>query len=285
MDRWREWLEAHVSRTPVPTGQPGPVPRLDPKPRVILFDVYGTLLAARYGDLEAQGWDRPPEESFVKTARFFGFSEETGRKWAEGFFRAVSEEHERCRALGIRRAEVLVERIWEELLRSAPDPPDAVPDPVDAALYRELTANPVAPFEGAAEALAALRRDGYRLGLASNAQFYTLPVLDYALGGGAPFLEATFDPDWLFFSFELGFAKPDPHFFRLIVTRARRCGLKPEDVLMVGNDPVNDIEAARLHGLQAVLFAPGGTARSSEAVGSAPRIGRFDALVQAVAGR
>ncbi|MEJ5364622.1 MAG: HAD family hydrolase [Desulfosoma sp.] len=318
MERWRDWLSAHVSRKPAPTAEAGSVPRLDPKPRVVLFDIYGTLLAARHGDLEAQVRNRPAEESFVETARFFGFSEEDGLAWAEGFFRAVKEEHERCRAMGIGRAEVLVERIWEELLRSVPDPPPTLPDPLDAALYRELKANPVSPYEGAAEALAALHREGYLLGVASNAQFYTVPILEYALGGegrlfpGAEPLgpaegegetaaltwekplsegasetapEALFHPDWIFFSFHLGFAKPDPHFFRLVATRARRCGWNPEEVLVVGNDPVNDMEAARLHGIQAVLFSPAPTATPLGASWSGPSVHRFDALVQALIGR
>lgn len=318
MERWREWLAAHVSRTPAPAAETAAVPRLDPKPKVILFDVYGTLLAARHGDLEAQVRNRLAEESFVETARFFGFSEESGRSWAEGFFQAVSSEQERCRVLGIHRAEVLVERIWEELLANVPDPPQPLPDPLDVALYRELQANPVAPFEGAAQALAALRREGYILGLASNAQFYTVPILDYALGdyesfspeaegapfqdrsdqtpvwprqepfgaaGAAPALEAFFHPDWIFFSFHLGFAKPDPHFFRLVATRARRCGWHPQEVLMVGNDPVNDMEAARLHGIQGVLFTPGLKGSTLGTSWSGPHVHRFDALVQALMGR
>uniref|UniRef100_A0A831ZU34 HAD family hydrolase n=1 Tax=Desulfacinum infernum TaxID=35837 RepID=A0A831ZU34_9BACT len=304
MDRWQDWLAAHVSRTPVSTAETASVPRLDPKPRVVLFDVYGTLLAARHGDLEAQGRSRLAEESFVETARFFGFSEESGRAWAKAFFQAVADEQERCRSLGIQRAEVLVERIWEELLQSVPDPPNPLPDPMDAAFYRELQANPVAPFEGAAEALAALRREGYLVGVASNAQFYTVPILEYALGGEGRFFPeaeaigradetgvlgtdvgAVFHPQWIFFSFQLGFAKPDPHFFRLVATRARRCGWRPEEVLLVGNDPVNDMEAARLHGIQAVLFTPSSTASSLRASWSGPQVHRFDALVQALIGR
>lgn len=281
MERWRAWLHAHVSRTPKPTPVFSAVPDVAPKPRVILFDVYGTLLAAHHGDLEHQLRHRLAQKSFVQTARFFGFSEDAGRKWAEGFYRAAAEEHERCRALGISRPEVLVESIWKDLLHSVPNAPTPSPDPLDVAMYRELVANPVSPFEGVIETLEALHRANYLLGLASNAQFYTGPILEYVLD--AP-LNAVFDPQWTFFSYELGFAKPDPHFFRLVATRARRSGLNPESVLMVGNDPVNDVEAAHIHGLQAVLFAPGASVSPHGARPSTPQIHRFDALVQALVG-
>lgn len=281
MEQWRAWLDAHVSRTPKPTAVSSAVPNVAPKPRIILFDVYGTLLAAHHGDLEQQLRHRLAQKSFVKTARFFGFSEDVGLQWAEGFYRAVAEEHERCRALGISRPEVLVESIWKELLLSVPNAPTPSPDPRNVAMYRELVANPVSPFEGVIETLETLRREGYLLGLASNAQFYTGPILEYVLDAA---LNAVFDPQWTFFSYELGFAKPDPHFFRLVATRARRSGLNPEDVLMVGNDPVNDVEAAHIHGLQAVLFSPKASGSPHGAQSSKPQIHRLDALVQALVG-
>ncbi|ROQ93606.1 HAD family hydrolase [Desulfosoma caldarium] len=279
MKRWRAWLKAHVSQTPYPTPECGSVPHFDPTPRVILFDVYGTLLAARHGDLEDQVRRRLAQESFVKTALFFGYSEEVGNTWAENFYQAIAKEHEHGRSLGISRPEVLVEHIWKTLLENVADPPDPPPHPMDVAMYRELVANPVSPFEGAVETLRTLHGQGFLLGLASNAQFYTRPILEYALG--TP-LHAVFDERWTFFSYELGFAKPDPHFFRLIATRARRFGLDPEVVLMVGNDPVNDMEAAQIHGLQTVLFMPGVTAHLQDFPWNGPRTMRFDALVQAL---
>lgn len=280
MERWRAWMEAHVSRIPIPTPKSGPVPHFHPKPQVILFDVYGTLVAARYGDLEEQMRRNLAQESFMKTARFFGFSEKSGFLWADLFCRAVMEEHEHARAIGISRPEILVEEIWKKLMHSVPEAPNPEPHPMDVAMYRELVANPVAPYEGVAEMLKALRRRGYLLGLASNAQFYTRAILEYILESP---LDAVFDARWTFFSYELGFAKPDPHFFRIIATRARRFSLEPQAVLMVGNDPFNDMEAATVHGLQAVLFLPVTAASPQSSRWGGPCLHRFDTLVQALA--
>ncbi len=279
MERWQAWMRAHVSRTPKPTPIDSPLPRLKPKPCVILFDVYGTLLAPLHGDLEEPLRRRRAQESFLKTALNFGFSENTGLIWADNFYRAVAEEHEHGRALGIAHPEVLVEDIWKKLLLAAPDALIPTSNPMDLAMYRELVANPVSPYEGVAEMIRALHRQGYVLGLASNAQFYTRPILEYILEIS---LHAVFDARWTFFSYELGFAKPDPHFFRLIATRARCLGLDPKAVLMVGNDPVNDMEAAHLHGLQTLLFLPGSPASPRELPWAGPSIHRFDALVRAL---
>jgi putative hydrolase of the HAD superfamily len=277
-EQWTTWIRAAMPEMPASTFPEGAVPSLDPRPAVVLFDVYGTLVAPALGDLEAQVRNRAARESFTAAARQFGFSHEAGLRWAEDFYRIIDEEHASCRALGISRAEVVIERVWEKLLRDTPGYRPEVHDPKDLALYRELQANPVAVYQGAADALTWLGRSGVVLGLASNAQFYTVPVLEACLGGA---LEELFDPQWIFFSFELGFAKPDPHFFRLVKTRALRSGLMPEQVLVVGNDPENDVAASRVHGLQAVLFEPGAVKQPGEDV---PRVANFQTLWQAVAG-
>ncbi|SMC26796.1 putative hydrolase of the HAD superfamily [Desulfacinum hydrothermale DSM 13146] len=276
-EEWSAWIRAAMPESAAPTLPEGAVPGLRPRPAVVLFDVYGTLLAPTLGDLEAQVRDRASRDSFVATARHFGFSQEVGLRWAEDFYRIIEREHAACRAVGISRAEVVIERVWAELLGHSPGGGDGL-DPKDVALYRELQANPVTAYAGAADALAWLRRSGVVLGLVSNAQFYTVPILEACLGAS---LEDLFDPQWIFFSFELGFAKPDPHFFRLVKTRALRSGLTAEQVLVVGNDPENDVEAARTHGLQAVLFEPGAVKPLGEDV---IRIANFQTLWQAVAG-
>ncbi len=281
MTRWRSWFEKFLDAPPVPTPPDKEGLRLKTRPRVILFDVYGTLLAPKLGDLEAQVKARRGRESFLETARHFGFPERVGEHWAEAFYREIEREHEVCRNLGISRAEVVIEKIWERLLAETV-PEGSRPDPRDVAVYRECRANPVAAYQGAGPLLKTLRDRGIAVGLASNAQFYTLPVLEYCLGlDGAD----VFDPDWVFLSYELGFAKPDPHFFRLAKIQALRKGLAPAQVLMVGNDPVNDVDAARVHGLEAVLFVPGCPAEWRDRVEGSPRMQNFESLRNAVFGQ
>ena len=244
--------------------------------RVILFDIYDTLVSSPKGDLESQLTDSREEVySFIATARMFGFSEEVGRIWSNMFFAKIEEEQRFCHSLGITRAEVLVERIWHDLLLAVGGSPDVL-SPYHLALYREMVANPVALFEGVDVILTILKERGFCLGLASNSQFYTLPILSRLLGRD---IDTLFDPRWCFLSYKLGFAKPDPHFFRLVRIQALRCGLEPREVVMIGNDLENDIQAAIMHGLQAVHFLAQGISQGISPSSKVVRIRNLKSLL------
>lgn len=250
MVNWLSILQEFQADEPAPTRSKGPVPVLEPNPKAILFDVYGTLVCPQVGDLDEQARLASGEDSFIHTAERFGFSKEIGIKWHRWFFEAISSEHKEQKEKGITPAEVQVDRIWTEMIvRAGGDP--AVAPPRMVAAYRELLANPVRPFSGAAEALVKLKKSGIMLGLASNSQFYTVPILGRALDINP---DEFFEPELTFLSFRLGFSKPSPYFFRLVRTRVLHLGLRPEEVLVVGNDCENDVLAAKAHGLQALLF-------------------------------
>ena len=140
-------------------------------------------------------------------------------------------------------------------------------------------ANPVRPFFGAAEALLKLKRSGIKLGLASNSQFYTLPILGKVLNIRP---KEFFNAELTFLSFHLGFSKPSPYFFRLIRTRAYYLGLKPEEVLVVGNDCENDVWPAKAHGLQALLFwGNAQSVRLGGTIGKGPMVTNYETLLNA----
>jgi putative hydrolase of the HAD superfamily len=279
-------VRAILEELPLPLEVPlegtGMIPHLDHSPRVVLFDVYGTLVSSLMGDLEQQHQAGIDVGSFLQTARRFGFSDGDGRRWAELFYQLVDRELKSCAAAGVQRAEVLVDHIWRSLLLDVGGDPDRFPPKV-LALFREMSVNPVALFTDVRTVLAELKSRGLILGLASNAQFYTPLILQWLLK--TP-LQSYFDPNWIFFSYRFGFAKPDPHFFRLILNQALRTGLDPGDVLVVGNDLENDIRAASLHGLQTVLFAPGSTSRRQSQSVQSKMVSGFIELGQAlIAGR
>ncbi len=229
------------------------VPNQLNKPKVVLFDIYDTLMASAIGDLEAQVKLKTSPDSFIKTAEKFGFGSSIGEKWCELFFSAIEAEHEFNRKLGISRCEVLVEEIWQDILNETISEGEIQNIHVkDVAIYRELVANPVAPFQGIIELWNKLLSHSIKIGIVSNAQFYTLPILAWLLDIN---LDEYLHKDLVIMSYELGFAKPDPHFFRYVETRIRRLGFVPQDVWIVGNDPVNDIEASKPFGFTAILFA------------------------------
>ena len=250
MQNWLSILQEFPVPEPAVTVPAGDVPHLEPLPRVILFDVYGTLVCPQLGDLDDQARLLSGEDSFVATAERFGFGKDVGIKWHRWFFEAIASEHKEQEEQGISPAEVQVDRIWADMIGMVGGNSTGN-QPRMFAAYREMVANPVRPFSGAVEALRELKERGMELGIASNSQFYTLPILGLTLGINP---EEFFDPELTFLSFRLGFSKPSPYFFRLVKTTVLHLGLRPEEVLVVGNDLENDVLAAKAHGLQAILF-------------------------------
>jgi putative hydrolase of the HAD superfamily len=250
VQNWLSILQEFPVPEPAVTVPGGDVPPLEPLPRIILFDVYGTLVCPQLGDLDDQARLASGEDSFVATAERFGFGKDVGIKWHRWFFEAIASEHKELEEQGVSPAEVQVDQIWADMIGMVGGDLTSS-QPRMFAAYREMMANPVRPFSGAAEALSELKERGVGLGIVSNSQFYTMPILGLTLGINP---DEFFDPKLTFLSFELGFSKPSPYFFRLVKTTVLHLGLRPEEVLVVGNDLENDVLAAEAHGLQAVLF-------------------------------
>jgi putative hydrolase of the HAD superfamily len=100
-------------------------------------------------------------------------------------------------------------------------------------------------WEVAADAqtvLTDLERRGYVLGIASN--------YDSRLREAVAGVEPLKSIDRLVISSEVGWRKPAPAFFEAI---CRQAGAPPEAILYVGDERVNDVEAAQAAGLRAVL--------------------------------
>ncbi len=90
------------------------------------------------------------------------------------------------------------------------------------------------------ELVVAARAAGLPVALASN--------FDERLLGLAAAVEPLTLADHVFASSELGWRKPSAEFFRAV---ERRLGLRPEELLLVGDDPELDIAAARRAGWHA----------------------------------
>lgn len=223
----------------------------------VIFDVYGTLFISAAGDISSTADE--PHYRLDSLAAEYGLSAEELR----GYFR--SEVLKRHRELGFKEKlqrktaypELRVEEIWAEFLAERRDsvrgPMPLIDESRELALRYELTVNPVYPMPGAENTLAILRDRGLRLGLISNAQFFT-PLLFEAFFGGSP-AALGFDRELLIYSFEIGEAKPSPALFTPAARRILALGLKPEHVLYVGNDMLNDIFAASQAGFKTALFA------------------------------
>ena len=105
---------------------------------------------------------------------------------------------------------------------------------------------------GAIQTLKVLRKAGLMLGIAANAQTYTISELHAA---GFPF--ADFDDKLIFLSGAHGFAKPSPRVFAILTGRLTSLGITPRETLMIGDSIENDIAPAIAAGWQTWLIDSG----------------------------
>lgn len=235
-----------------------PVPGI----RAILFDVYGTLLISGSGDIgiTANADNAPAAEAVFDKS---GFGIKTGGledRVNQSLQRWIKRRHQELRMQGAQYPEVEIRDIWlsvlAELLREGViesggrRPEDAVEE---LALRFELAVNPVWPMPGFPEIIGELSRSGCPVGIVSNAQFYTPAVIEAAAECSLESLG--FSPELCAFSYRLERAKPSPVMFQGPLAALESSGIEPKEVLVVGNDMLNDIWAARNAGCRTCLFA------------------------------
>jgi len=222
----------------------------------VIFDVYGTMLISAAGDVgpDSAGDD---EEAFRQALRDGGWEAERENLPGVALLRGeIVAEQGRKREQGISWPEVDILEIWSRVLKRlgfsgrGKQWEEALER---TALSYECLTNPVWPMPGLLETLTALRESGLRLGILSNAQFYT-PLLFETLCGHS-LGELGFVDEWLLFSYQFGEGKPSPLLFETLNERLATAGILPHEVLYVGNDMLKDIYPAARVGWQTALFA------------------------------
>ncbi len=216
--------------------------------RAIIFDIYGTLLEV----------GPPPADADVLWRRLFADLLHSQPRLSRLDFyvasnRLIARRHEAGRARGIPWPEVqwpaVVAEVLPELRRLSRAEQDEF-------LFRQIrTGHTPRLTADTAAALHWLKEQRCLLGIASNAQAYTLRELQEALTRNGLDL-ALFERELCFWSFEHGFSKPDPHVFQILTARLEARGVPPAETLMVGDRPDNDIEPARAHGWQTWRLGP-----------------------------
>lgn len=210
------------------------MPLPNPLPAVVFFDAVGTLLHP----------DPPAPMAYAAVGRRFGsrLDEATVRLRFRAAFR---RQEEADKDANLRTNETREVARWQAIVREVLD------DVADAeTCFQELYAHFARPDAwrcepGTSEMLAMLAARGHVLGIASN--------FDHRLRGLVENMPALRPIRYLVISSEIGWRKPAPEFFAAMCQQAASA---PEQVLYVGDDPVNDYEGAQAAGLQAVLFAP-----------------------------
>ena len=221
--------------------------RLKHPVRCLMCDIYGTLLISDSGDIGSTEANRQKLENL--RALLFEYAQPIEPEMLLVQFKdAIAREHARAIANGIDFPEVRIENIWEKLLFDGNRTRAR-----SFAMEFEILMNPVWPMPGLAELLDVCRRSSIRVGIVSNAQFYTPVILKYFMGCNLQ--SAGFHPGLTFFSFKHGFAKPSRHLFLAAASRLHGLGVSPWQTAYIGNDMCNDIVPAHLSGFQTILFA------------------------------
>ncbi len=261
--RYRDIFRRHCRPlAPLPTGTRPRLSRLLGV-RAVLFDIYGTLLVSASGDI-GTARRSAAGEAFVAALEAVGIRfSTTGSVGVECLSATIEADHAAARARGIEYPEVEITAIWRRalaalaergLIAEAPGKLDFA----QLAVEYEARVNPAWPMPGVQASLAQLQQRGVRLGLVSNAQFYTLELLPALLERTVA--QLGFEESLRFFSFRAGEAKPGRTLYRQAVETLDRAGIAPQEVLCVGNDLLNDIAPATAVGFRTALFA--GDARS-----------------------
>jgi putative hydrolase of the HAD superfamily len=245
------WLKYITPLEPIPSGfsQLGnPIGTI----AGMVFDIYGTLIISRSGDIgsalegerKVAGLDELLQRYLIP---------ESPTQLLDAFFSAIETEHTLMKRNGIASPEVDVIQIWRKLLESL-----QLEDLHKFALEFELIINPVYPMPHLDDLLAACRRTGIKMGIISNAQFYTPILFEHFLGDD--FFTLGFDPELTVLSYRIGQAKPSSLLFDIVGKNLDKKGVQRSSTLYLGNDMLNDIKPAHEAGFQTALFA--GDARS-----------------------
>jgi FMN phosphatase YigB (HAD superfamily) len=210
------------------------------KPRAVIFDVYRTLLdVGEPADDPASRWEFLWQDTFADPPRISieDFLADTEVR--------IRDEQALARAAGIPFPEIY----WPAVVRQTlPEASRLTPAVLDRFLFEfARIQRTVRLLPDAARTIRGLHDQGVVLGIASNAQPYTLHEFADAL---APHELSSdlFPAELCFWSFAHGFSKPDPHVFRLLTARLLGRGILAPDILMIGDRMENDIRPAQAQG-------------------------------------
>jgi len=222
-------------------------------PEMIVFDAVGTLIHPR--PAVADVYERIGRQHGSKLR-----APEIGPRFRHAFH----EQDEMDRGGDWRTDEVREKARWRAIVESVlSDVPEK------EACFRELFdhfAQPEAWECGsdAASVLESLAREGYRLTIASNYDRRLRAVV-----AGLSDLKRARE---IFVSSEIGWRKPSNRFFQALVAQTQ---LRPDQILHIGDNYVNDVAGASSAGLQAWLLSPDGPPSSDHVSSLAAIPGRL----------
>lgn len=211
-----------------------------------IFDLYGTLVDIHTEESRAAVWKKAAVYFSAQGAAY------TGKELKERYHALAKAEelrlHRRLKRkypeLAAEEVEINLDRVFVALYKEKGCKASRQQVKDSMLAFRAITMEKLTLFPGAEELLAALKAEGKKVYLLSNAQTsFTLPELR-ALGIADYF-------DDLFFSSDLEVKKPSGKFYAALFEKHN---LTKQDSVMVGNDRFADVQGALDFGIDAVYI-------------------------------
>ena len=218
--------------------------------KAVIFDIYGTLFITGCGDISISSASQKEEVLRSILADFFDVRIKGNEFLTENLISVISREHRHSNEKGVLCPEVEVRDLWSEILN---DYNLSSSEIEQLATHYEAMVNPTWPMPGLEATLSHLVQKEVKLGIISNAQFYTPYLFDSFLGKSVE--ELGFDPNLSLYSYQHLQAKPGVYLFQKLAEALEAKGILPHQTLYVGNDMRNDITPAHSVGFTSVLFA------------------------------
>jgi putative hydrolase of the HAD superfamily len=245
--------------------------------KAVIFDIYGTLVNYWRSEFtDEQQKENALLAAFRKTSDFFKFTDflrkmnpsDSPEKTLRDFYHGlIALNHEKSLKKGIAFPEVRIEEIWGVILlmlarhgfdASKLDMGDKNDLAKCIAFYYNLHSLGRGFYDGVVEALSRLKKNNIKLGIVSNAQFYTPIDLTLFIRGQS---NETFDDykdffenDLIFLSYEYGMAKPNQILMRKLFDALYEYQILPQQTVFVGNDLSLDIKPAVEAGMLTAFF-------------------------------
>ncbi len=244
-----------------------------PDVRVVVWNVYGTLLRISGGQLYLEHPQKlMMEVALDKTLQEFKMWGSMSRKpgqpaeYLGQLYTKALDEQRTAPSPGEKHPEFLSEVVWESIVRKLLQKDYQF----DVSFYGSLNelSRKIAYFfhaslQGTAcygtafQTLQALNHLGLKQGLLGNGQIFTPVQLERGLQeqNEDANLEELFDPNLIVLSHQLRGKKPSERIFREFFERVETEGITPEQILHVGNTIEEDLIPAKRLGWRTALFA------------------------------
>ncbi len=221
--------------------------KIDHNVKCVLFDIYGTLFISNSGDIGSTDKNIKKHRNIADLIQKYKISKKAGQLLDE-LYSAIRNDHVESKKKGILYPEVNIVSIWQSVL------PNLAEEKIKRfAVEYEMIVNPVFPMPNAAKILAVCAENGIKMGIISNAQFYTPYLFQWFFESNLD--QLGFSRELVLLSYEFGCAKPSLKLFEAAATKLKTMGIQENAVIYIGNDMLKDVYPAKATGFISALFA------------------------------